>query len=78
MGDNLPVIPPDFLVQMFITSREERLMGVNEKATSEWREAYGIPDTDEGEEMRESVDLKRERAESAASGRATKKMARKK
>ncbi|KAF8884807.1 hypothetical protein BD779DRAFT_1442856, partial [Infundibulicybe gibba] len=74
--NNLPEIPPLLLVEIFITSREERLMGIDQESTSEWRDDNKVPDTDEVEETR--ADLKRERAESAVSGKSSKKVARRK
>ena len=60
--NELPPIPPSFLVETFITSQEESLMGVKKEVTSNWRKQYDIPGTDGLEEMKES--MKRERAES--------------
>jgi hypothetical protein len=64
--------PTQLLVDSFITSKEESLMGIDEKLTKDWRDENQIPDTDGIEEMRE--DLKRARAESSVSvaGRARK------
>jgi hypothetical protein len=68
----LPKIPGQLLVDSFITSEEEGLMGIDETLTEDWREENEIPDTDGIEEMRE--DLKRARAASSVSvgGRARK------
>ena len=72
-GDStLPRIPGQLLVNSFITSEEEGLMGIDEILTEDWRDENRIPDTDGIEEMRE--ELKRARAESSVSvtGRARK------
>jgi hypothetical protein len=62
----LPRIPgPGQLVDSFITSEEEGLMGIDEMLTEDRRDENQIPDTDGIEEMRE--DLKRARAESSVS-----------
>jgi len=68
----LPRILGQLLVDLFITSEEEGLMGIDETLTEDWREENQIPDTDGIEEMWE--DLKRARAESGVSvaGRARK------
>ena len=54
-----------FLVDSFITSEEEGLMGIDETLTEDWREENQIPDTDGIEEMQEY--LKQARAESSVS-----------
>jgi len=61
-NEELPPIPPSFLVETFITSQKESLMGVKKEVTSNWRKQYNIPGTDGFEEMKDS--MKRERAES--------------
>ena len=68
----LPRIPGQLLVDSFITSEEEGLMGIDEILTEDWRDENRIQDTDGIEEMRE--ELKRARAESSVSvtGRARK------
>jgi hypothetical protein len=58
----LPRIPGQLLVDSFITSEEESLMGIDEILTDDWREDNNIPDTGGIEEMRE--DLKQARPES--------------
>ncbi|KAI0041023.1 hypothetical protein FA95DRAFT_1611332 [Auriscalpium vulgare] len=58
-----PGIPPELLVELFVTSEEERTMGVADIATTDWRELHAIPDSDAVEEVRET--LKRSRAESS-------------
>jgi hypothetical protein len=58
----LPTIPPEFLIETFITSREEGLMGVSTEVTSTWRAEHEIPPSDDVQLMRENV--KRDRAES--------------
>ena len=63
--DTVPTIPGELLVGAFITSEEERLMGVDEDLTDDWREKNRIPDTDGIEEIRE--DLKCARAASTVS-----------
>jgi hypothetical protein len=68
-GNNNPTllrIPGKLLVDSFITSEEESLMGIDEMLTDEWREDNNIPDTDRIEEMQE--DLRQARAESNVSG----------
>jgi hypothetical protein len=62
---NLPRIPSQLLVDSFITSEEEGLMGIDEMLTEDWRDDNQIPNTDGIEEIRE--DLKRARAESSVS-----------
>lgn len=61
----LPRIPGQLLVDSFITSEEEGLMGIDGILTGVWRDKNLIPDTDGIEEIRE--DLKRARAESSVS-----------
>ena len=58
-------IPGQLLIDSFLTSEEERLMGIDEALTEDWRDENQIPDTDGIEELRE--DLKRARAESSVS-----------
>jgi hypothetical protein len=64
-NDTLPKIPGELLVDAFITSEEERLMGIDADLTKEFREENRIPDTDGIEGLRE--ELKRARAESTVS-----------
>jgi len=61
----LPSIPGQLLVDSFITSEEEGLMGIDEILTKNWRDEHQIPDADGIEEMRE--DLKQARAVSSVS-----------
>jgi hypothetical protein len=65
IDDTLPKIPGELLVNAFITSEEERLMGIEADLTAEFREENRIPDTDGIQELREV--LKRTRAESTVS-----------
>jgi hypothetical protein len=64
-SDTLPKIPGELLVDAFISSEEERLMGIDPDLTEEFREENRIPDTDRIQELRE--ELKRARAESTVS-----------
>jgi hypothetical protein len=64
-NNTLPKIPGELLVDAFITSEEERLMGIEADLTAEFREENQIPDTDGIQELREA--LKRTRAESTVS-----------
>jgi hypothetical protein len=61
-GDELPDIPSHFIVETFITSKEEKDMGINQEAIQDYRNTYQIPGTDGIEEMK-----KRGRAESSVS-----------
>jgi len=61
-SDELPDIPSHFIVETFITSMEERDMGISQQATQDYRGTFQIPGTDGIEEMK-----KRGRAESAVS-----------
>jgi hypothetical protein len=63
--DALPKIPGELLVNAFITSEEERLLGIDADLTAEFRQENRIPDTDGIQELRE--ELKRARAESTVS-----------
>jgi len=65
IDDTLPKIPGELLVNAFITSEEERLMGIEADLTAEFREENRIPDTDGIQELREV--LKRTTAESTVS-----------
>ena len=60
-SDTLPKIPGELLVDAFISSEEERLMGIDPDLTEEFREENRIPDTDRIQELQE--ELKRARAE---------------
>lgn len=64
-NNTLPKIPGELLVEAFITSEEERLMGIDTDLTAEFREENRIPNTDGIQELRE--ELKRTRAESTVS-----------
>jgi len=64
-NDTLPKIPGELLVDAFITSEEERLLGIDADLTAEFRDENRIPDTDGIQELRE--ELKRARAESTVS-----------
>ena len=44
-NEELPPIPPSSLVETFITSQEESVMGVKKEVTSDWRKQYDIPGT---------------------------------
>jgi hypothetical protein len=70
-GGVLPEIPPEFLIDTFITSKEETLMGISIHATSAWRTQHDIPPSDDVEVMRQNV--KRDRAESNVTQPPTKK-----
>lgn len=70
-GGVLPQIPPEFLIDSFITSKEEKLMGISIHGTSAWRTQHGIPPSDDVEVMRQNV--KRDRAESNVTQPPTKK-----
>ena len=61
-SDELPDIPSHFIVETFITSKEEKDMGISQEATQDYRDTYQIPGTDGIEEMK-----KRGRADSAVS-----------
>lgn len=61
----LPEILPECHVNTFVTSLEERRMGIDAEATSKMRQELKIPDTEGILEMREA--LKRARGESGAS-----------
>jgi hypothetical protein len=64
-NNTLPKIPGELLVEAFITSEEERLMGIDTDLTAEFREENRIPNTDGIQELQEK--LKRTRAESTVS-----------
>jgi hypothetical protein len=53
-SDSLPEISSKFIVETFISSKEERGMGIGQEATDEHRDQYNIPDTDGFEEMQKS------------------------
>lgn len=44
--DTLPVIPPEFMAQLYIRKAEEALMGISEAETKFWRQAHNIPSSD--------------------------------
>jgi hypothetical protein len=66
-GKELADIPPLFLVETFISSKEEQWMGIPEQTIKDWRlgDEHNIPDTDGIEEISENI--KRDRAESVVS-----------
>ena len=72
-GEHLPPIPPEMMVDMYISRAEEKLLDVEEELTADWREKYEIPGSDDIVEMRESLDTgaksrkqkRRDRAQSA-------------
>ena len=74
MVGNLADIPPLFLVETFITSKEEQWMGIPEQTIKYWRDEHNIPDTDGIEEISENI--KRDRAESVVSTQPPRKTAR--
>ncbi|KAH6887772.1 hypothetical protein BKA70DRAFT_1235749, partial [Coprinopsis sp. MPI-PUGE-AT-0042] len=55
-GENLP---PEFLVKIFVSRREEEAMGISEEETSEFRDFAGVPDSDGIEAM--MTDLEKEK-----------------
>ncbi|KAF8227695.1 hypothetical protein L208DRAFT_1295328 [Tricholoma matsutake] len=60
--EGVPEIPPSFLVESFLTSFEEKLMGVQQEITLSWREDNNIPDTDGIEEIKASEASKSNRS----------------
>ena len=60
----IPEIPPQLLVDMHISAQEEADMKVSKEATTKWREAYNIPNSDFIEEKKAEVSAKRERGAS--------------
>jgi hypothetical protein len=70
-------IPPLFLVETFITSKEEQWMGVPEQTIKYWRDEHNhdIPDTD-GTIEEISENIKRDQAESVVSTLPPRKTAR--
>jgi len=58
----MPDIPSSFIIETFITSKEENDMGIGQEVTTEYRDLYIIPGTDGIEELK-----KRDRSESAIS-----------
>lgn len=69
---SMPSIPGPYLVESYITSHEEALMGIEDEVTDDWREKNGVPNSDTLEEMYPDAGLKRDRAESSVSMRAKK------
>src|ERR1700691_1968563 len=45
-GSTPPSIPGQLLVQMFITKEEEKVLGIPEHNTVDWRRQNNIPDSD--------------------------------
>jgi hypothetical protein len=65
VGQKLPAIPPELIVETFITSKEESLMGISQEDTQKWRDDNEIPNTDGLEQLKEEISAaKREQAES--------------
>jgi hypothetical protein len=71
-SDSLPEIPSSFIVDTFISSKEESDMGIGQQSTQDHRDQYNIPGTDGFEEEMK----KRERAESVVSTEPPRKAAR--
>ncbi|KAF8218451.1 hypothetical protein L208DRAFT_1383284, partial [Tricholoma matsutake] len=65
VGQKLPAIPPELIVETFITSKEESLMGISQEDKQKWRDDNEIPNTDGLEQLKEEISAaKREQAES--------------
>lgn len=61
----LPVVPPELLVEIFITSKEKASIGISQIKTDEFRDGLNIPDTDGLEVIQDEVERnKRGRSES--------------
>ena len=43
------------MVQVFISKKEEKALGIQEKETVSWRRQYNIPDSDGFEEMLQEI-----------------------
>jgi hypothetical protein len=54
-GSTPPSIPGQLLVQMFITKEEEKVLGISEHITVDWRRQNNIPDSDGQEVCKKKV-----------------------
>lgn len=45
-GNNLPKIPRELLIKMYITQEEETALGISQQTTAGWRTHNDIPDSD--------------------------------
>lgn len=66
-----PAIPPELMIEMFVTKKEEGFMGVDGKATDEWRGENSVPNSDAVEAMKVEVSQKRGRTNTVNSESAT-------
>lgn len=58
----LPPVPSQLMIDMFISRREEALMGIEDEVTLNWREENEIPGSDFIEDLRVEEQQKRGRS----------------
>ena len=70
----MPKVPFEFVLATYITRAEEKAMGVDVRATADFREVHGIPTSSElgMEDMVEAESRKRALSSSTNAGRTAK------